>query len=524
MKRKLEKSGGITLVALVVTIVVLLILAGITISYVMGDNSIFKKAQEAKEQMAIAKAREKLELVLNGALMQKYSEGLTDEQLTDKINEIGEELPKEKPEYPELQNVIVDGYMFEIDRSVPKIVDYIGPADGVIITANISGNNGWLKPGEASVMVTGKIKTYSGGTIVSATATSNGTSIADFSINGEEYTITNITEDTTIVITAKDSNNKEATKTIPVTIKIDNIPPTVDSVTAMADELKIKFSATGHDNESGLKHFSYTISPKEGLPEDKATGTFMQGQEVEITSTTETAYTIEVKAIDNCDNITEVPKIESVQTEKITLTVDQEVVYLGMGDTKKVTATIEATNIRNKELEWLSNNSEIAEVSQDGIITGKKVGTTTIIVRSKGNNNKFCSITVKVGEVLDLDTIPLELVSGDSTAIMKRSPLLLSVGPGDGRWGNWSMTLPAGVSGVQVDCSPSGPVNGSFGLCIEYTADDVLTQSRLFWFASSEGSQWRNYGIVNVPSDVEKKLVAHLFCRLLERLCYYTSI
>ena len=40
-----KKQSGITLVALVVTIVVLLILAGITIMYTMGDNSIFKKAQ-----------------------------------------------------------------------------------------------------------------------------------------------------------------------------------------------------------------------------------------------------------------------------------------------------------------------------------------------------------------------------------------------------------------------------------------------------------------------------------------------
>ena len=38
---------GITLIALVVTIVVLLILAGITISLVFSDNGIIKKAQEA---------------------------------------------------------------------------------------------------------------------------------------------------------------------------------------------------------------------------------------------------------------------------------------------------------------------------------------------------------------------------------------------------------------------------------------------------------------------------------------------
>ncbi len=51
MKNKLVKrQKGITLVALVVTIVVLLILAGITIMYTMGENSIFKKAQEAKDK------------------------------------------------------------------------------------------------------------------------------------------------------------------------------------------------------------------------------------------------------------------------------------------------------------------------------------------------------------------------------------------------------------------------------------------------------------------------------------------
>ena len=64
MKNVEKRENGITLVALVVTIVVLLILAGITINYIIGDNSIFSKTSEAKLNMNIAKAREKLELVL----------------------------------------------------------------------------------------------------------------------------------------------------------------------------------------------------------------------------------------------------------------------------------------------------------------------------------------------------------------------------------------------------------------------------------------------------------------------------
>ena len=47
-------SKGITLVALVVTIIVLLILAGVTITILMGDNGIITKAQQAAEGTNIA--------------------------------------------------------------------------------------------------------------------------------------------------------------------------------------------------------------------------------------------------------------------------------------------------------------------------------------------------------------------------------------------------------------------------------------------------------------------------------------
>ena len=55
-KTKLKNSKGITLVALVVTIVVLLILAGISINMVLGENGLIAKAKEARnayEQDAI---------------------------------------------------------------------------------------------------------------------------------------------------------------------------------------------------------------------------------------------------------------------------------------------------------------------------------------------------------------------------------------------------------------------------------------------------------------------------------------
>ena len=49
MKKLLKKVKGITLVALVITIIVLLILAGVTLSGLFGDSGIIGNAEKAKQ-------------------------------------------------------------------------------------------------------------------------------------------------------------------------------------------------------------------------------------------------------------------------------------------------------------------------------------------------------------------------------------------------------------------------------------------------------------------------------------------
>ena len=51
MRRELKNTKGITLIALVVTIIVLLILAGVTINAVFGKDGIIQKAQDAQNRM-----------------------------------------------------------------------------------------------------------------------------------------------------------------------------------------------------------------------------------------------------------------------------------------------------------------------------------------------------------------------------------------------------------------------------------------------------------------------------------------
>ena len=61
-KQKLKESKGITLIALVITIIVLLILAGVVIATLTGDNGILGKANEAKIKSDIAEVKEQAQL------------------------------------------------------------------------------------------------------------------------------------------------------------------------------------------------------------------------------------------------------------------------------------------------------------------------------------------------------------------------------------------------------------------------------------------------------------------------------
>ena len=65
---KFKKNKGITLIALVVTIIVLLILAGISISMLTGQNGILNRAVEAKEKTQVANEKETVNMAAMEAL------------------------------------------------------------------------------------------------------------------------------------------------------------------------------------------------------------------------------------------------------------------------------------------------------------------------------------------------------------------------------------------------------------------------------------------------------------------------
>ena len=84
----MKKNKGITLVALVVTIVVLLILAGVSINLVLGNNGIIAKAKDAETKSAEAsqndlKGMNALTEEMNNALGEKPKVDLTKYKIGD---------------------------------------------------------------------------------------------------------------------------------------------------------------------------------------------------------------------------------------------------------------------------------------------------------------------------------------------------------------------------------------------------------------------------------------------------------
>ena len=111
MKLNLKERNGITLIALVITIIVLLILAGVSIAMLTGQNGILTQANNAKNETELASAKEKVELAVIGAISQTRDGTLTVGNLRTELANYGGTIEGEA--FP--VTATVDGKSFTVD-------------------------------------------------------------------------------------------------------------------------------------------------------------------------------------------------------------------------------------------------------------------------------------------------------------------------------------------------------------------------------------------------------------------------
>ena len=144
MKVNMRKKSGITLIALIVTVIVLLIISGVTLSTLTGDDGILSKTNEAQEVTDTAKLDEQVNLAVLSAISIGNGK-MKEENLTKYLNKkIG------KGKY--VLEKISSGWKITITSVSPQRVYYVSndgelsstePSvdDGDNSGGNTSGNN-----------------------------------------------------------------------------------------------------------------------------------------------------------------------------------------------------------------------------------------------------------------------------------------------------------------------------------------------------------------------------------------------
>ena len=143
-KGKMREKSGITLITLVVTIIVLLILAGITIATITSDNGIIKNANDAKEQTEIAEEKEIVDRATIQAMGNNKRGNLVQDELQEQLDKITDNGKTEVSDNgEEFEVVFVDSnryYTVDKDGNIVeegKIVIDKSPGD---ITKDENGN------------------------------------------------------------------------------------------------------------------------------------------------------------------------------------------------------------------------------------------------------------------------------------------------------------------------------------------------------------------------------------------------
>ena len=274
LKERVNGKNGITLIALVITIIVLLILAGVTIATLTGDNGILTKAQNAKEKNAQKTVEEQINLAVQAS---KINEGLVIDKdiLEQELTNNGIEIIKsENDELP--WTVKKDGYVYTISE------------------------NGEVKEKEGIAITTGDTEILKGST--------EGKKVSAQILSGETGTIKwehtgNITLSATEgnEVTVNVNSNANAGDIATITARIDGktyqdsinvkIVTQVTSVTAekievsIGDKKKIEKITATPENAEGIEVTSYVSQDTTKVTVDEKTGEVTGVQEGETTVT-----------------------------------------------------------------------------------------------------------------------------------------------------------------------------------------------------------------------------------------------
>ncbi len=144
-----RKNNGITLIALVITIIVLLILAGVTIATLTGENGILTRAQDAQIETRGAAVEEEKNLWEANKIANKYATGDVEtlEELLERIGPNGSKLltQEEIDEINETGKTTIGSRTIEFGTDAITIGEiYEDSMIGQKVTYSSNGQSNWI--------------------------------------------------------------------------------------------------------------------------------------------------------------------------------------------------------------------------------------------------------------------------------------------------------------------------------------------------------------------------------------------
>ena len=368
-----KKERGITLIALVVTIIVLIILAGISINLLFGNFGVVTKAKEAKNKMEAAQYEEELKMCVlelqadeatNGT---EFSMETIRKKLVEKVKKVENTTDIEFPTKESATKVegTYKGYEFYIDE---KYVVHVGDkATGISLTTSFEPA-GWTK-GPLTATIT--IKSNNG---IKKVEPNEG------SKNGNnEYIIskTNITENTSFEYKVTDEQGNTQNKTVVINT-IDKTAPADFTITAEKTEEGIKITGTTTDAESGIDKYEYYV--KKSTDSD-----YTMYESNIITGLTSGTYSVYAIAYDKAEN-----KKQSKPVEVKTLVSYSDITATMVAQHPEIYYGLKVTNYtsQNGQNDWrifYSDGDHIFLITGDYINTEEtnRISTSTGMTTSK---------------------------------------------------------------------------------------------------------------------------------------------
>ena len=376
-----KENKGVTLIALAVTVIVLLIISGVTISYMTGENGIINQSKESKKFAGTVEEKEVLNTSVAAAVGKSSKSKVEENNLKKYLNQnVGDEVKDYTLEKR-------DGYYSVTFTATGN--EYAVWENGTVQDMEEYQKTPYLKldPSELNALEKGSSQ------VIKAITNVNNSNIKWETSNSNIVTIQK-KSNTEITVTGK--NNGSAV----ITAKMDKLE-TKCQVTVITSPKEIILSNTEItiDLSSGNKtvQITPTITPDSANKNITWTSSNTSIARVDefgtITGISNGEATVTAKTVNGLTKICKVKVVTSPTA--ISLNKTNAVIDTTTSKNMQLTAVITpaSANIYTG-ITWTSSNDNVVQVNQQGLVKGISNGLATVTAKTENGCTAQCRIVV----------------------------------------------------------------------------------------------------------------------------------